>query len=179
MVRTLFILGALAGAAALGATVATPGVALAESQLSTQDKDFVDEAAAGGLLEVRLGELAQQRAQSDDVKKFAQRMVDDHTQLNDQLAQLAAQRGITLPDKLDHKAQAEYDALAKLSGAQFDKHYMAKMLADHQHDVAAFQKQAKSTKDPQLLTIASGALPTLEEHLTMAKQVDSKIGAEK
>ena len=179
MIRTLFILGALAGAAALGTTVLAPATAQADNDTAKQDKDFVEAAAQGGLLEVKLGELAQQRAQSEDVKKFGQRMVDDHSKLNDQLSQYASQHGIALPDKPDKKGQTEYDMLSKLSGAQFDKRYMALVETEHKSDIDAFQKQAKSAKDPQLAAIVSSAIPTLTEHYAMAKQVRAKVEPEK
>ncbi len=178
MIRTLFILGALAGAATLGTTVLTPATAQA-NEVAKQDKDFVEDAVQGGLLEVKLGELAQQHAQSEDVKKFGQRMVDDHTKLDDQLSQYASQHGISLPDKPDKKGQTEYDMLSKLSGAQFDKRYMALMEVEHKGDLDAFQKTAKSAKDPQLAAIVSSAIPTLQEHYTMAKQVRAKVEPEK
>src|SRR5690349_17575985 len=86
------------------------------AKLSAPDRQFLDKAAQGGKAEVELGQLAQQKASSDDVKKFGERMVTDHSKANDQLQQLAAQKGITLPDKLNPKDQATKARLEKLSG---------------------------------------------------------------
>jgi putative membrane protein len=178
--KHLLLVGALAGAAVLGAAaVTTSPAALAAEQLSKQDRDFVEEAAMGGLMEVKLGEVAQQRAVNEDVKKFGQRMVEDHTKINQRLAQLAAQKGIGVPDKLDKKSQAKVDELSKLSGAKLDKQYMSEMVAVHGHDVAAFQKQAKAAQDPDLAALVNSALPTLQDHLALAKQLEARLGGGK
>ena len=88
----------------------------AKSSLSPADKRFIDKAAEGGMAEVELGQLATQKAASEDVKKFGQRMVDDHSKADQQLKQLASTKGVTLPTTLDKSAQKEYDKLSKLSG---------------------------------------------------------------
>jgi len=100
-------------------------------QLSAADKTFMTKAAQGGMAEVELGQLATQKGQSDDVKKFGQRMVDDHSKANDQLKSLASEKGVTLPTSLDAKDRALKDRLSKMSGAQFDKAYMQAMVKDH------------------------------------------------
>src|SRR5947209_17372406 len=144
------------------------------SQLSAMDKHFVRKAAEGGLAEVELGKLAIQKASSDDVKKFGQRMVDDHTKANDQLKQLAQQKGVDLPSQPDAKDKATLDKLQKLSGEQFDKAYMQDMVKDHTKDVAEFQKESKSAKDPDIKNFASQTLPTLQDHLKEAKSIAPK-----
>jgi putative membrane protein len=140
------------------------------SQLSSADKTFVTKAAQGGMAEVQLGQLATEKAQSDDVKKFGQRMVDDHSKANDQLKSIASQKGVTLPTDLSAKDKAEKDRLSKLSGEQFDKAYMKAMVKDHKTDVAEFQKEANSGKDSDVKNFASQTLPTLQDHLKMAQQ---------
>src|SRR5437588_8898549 len=94
------------------------------SQLDAADRTFVRKAAKGGLAEVELDKLATEKASSDEVKKFGQRMVDDHSKANDQLKQLAQQKGVDLPTQPDAKDQATKKRLEKLSGEQFDKAYM-------------------------------------------------------
>ncbi len=140
-------------------------------QLSAADKMFVNKAAQGGMAEVELGQLAAQKGQSDDVKKFGQRMVDDHSKANDQLKQIAQQKGVQLPTDLDAKDKALKDRLSGLSGAQFDHVYMRHMLQDHKMDVAEFQKEANSGSDPDVKNFASQTLPTLQSHLQEAQQV--------
>jgi putative membrane protein len=145
----------------------------ANGQLSPADKQFVKKAAEGGMDEVELGQLATQNAKSDEVKQFGQRMVDDHSKANDQLKQVAEQKGVTLPTKLSPKDQAEKDRLSKLKGEQFDRAYMQHMVMDHKKDVAEFKKESTSAKDPEVKNWAAQTLPTLESHLKQAEQVTS------
>src|SRR5438105_2218666 len=107
------------------------------------DQQFVMEAARGGMAEVELGQLASQKAQSDQVKQFAQRMVQDHGKANDELKSLAQQKNITVPTGLDAKHKATHDRLSKLSGAQFDRAYMQDMLQDHRKDVNDFRRESQ------------------------------------
>ena len=88
------------------------------------DKKFVKDAALGGMAEVELGKLDTQKAASEAVKQFGQKMVDDHTKANDQLKEVASKENITIPDSLDSKHQARIDKLSKLSRPDFDKAYI-------------------------------------------------------
>lgn len=136
---------------------------------------FVMKAAHGGLAEVKLGQLATEKALSADVKAFGQQMVDDHGKANDELKQLAASKGITLPTDLDATHQATYDRLSKLSGAEFDRAYMADMVKDHHEDVNEFRRESKSGSDPDVKAWAAKTLPTLEHHLQMAESTNAKV----
>lgn len=133
------------------------------------DHDFVLEAAMGGMAEVELGQLAATKAQSDQVKQFAQRMVTDHGKANDELKSLAQSRNIMLPTDGGAHHKAIKDRLAKLSGAAFDRAYMQEMVTDHRKDVNAFRKESQSGKDAEVKAWAGKTLPTLEEHLQMAQ----------
>ncbi len=142
------------------------------------DQGFVTEAATGGMLEVKLGQLAVEKGSSDEVKQFGQKMVDDHSKANDELTQLAGTKGIALPNELGARHQAMVDRLSGLSGAEFDREYMKMMVDDHKKDVSAFEKEAKGGKDPEVKAWAAQTLPTLKEHQKMAKDVASKAGKE-
>jgi len=144
--------------------------------LSSADKTFVQKAAVGGLAEVEMGKMAQQKGSSDQVKQFGSRMVDDHSKANDELKQIASSKGITLPTDLDAKHKSKMDKMQKLSGAQFDRAYMDDMVSDHKEDVADFKKQASSGKDSDLKAFASKTLPTLEEHLKLAQDTTKAVG---
>jgi putative membrane protein len=139
-------------------------------QLSAADKNFVMKAAQGGMAEVELGQLAAQKGNSDDVKKFGQRMVDDHSKANDQLKSIAQQKGVQIPSDLDAKDKALKDKLSNMSGDQFDHMYMQHMVQDHKKDVAEFKKEANSGKDQDVKNFAQQTVPTLEDHLKMAQQ---------
>lgn len=145
-----------------------------KSNLSLSDKKFVRDAAQGGMAEVELGKLATEKASSDDVKKFGQRMVDDHTKAADQLKQVASSEGIQLPQGLSAKDKMTEERLSKLSGEQFDKAYMADMVKDHTQDVTEFQHESHSGKDAAVKNFASQTLPTLEDHLKQAKEIAPK-----
>jgi putative membrane protein len=140
------------------------------------DHAFVMEAASGGMMEVELGRMAGKQASNDDVKKFGQRMVDDHGKANNDLSALAQKKNIKLPAEMEKKHAATRDHLSKLNGAAFDKAYMQHMVTDHTQDVAAFQREAKTGKDPDVKAWAGQVLPTLQDHLRNAKQVSSELG---
>jgi putative membrane protein len=145
-------------------------------KLSSADKEFIMKAAEGGMSEVEFGQLAVGKANSADVKQFAQRMIDDHSKANDELKQLAQNKGVTLPATINDKDMKEKDKLAKLSGADFDKTYMRAMVKDHEKDVAEFEHVSNSAKDADVKAWASATLPTLKDHLQMARDTASKIG---
>ena len=138
------------------------------------DSTFVKKAAQGGLAEVELGQLAAQKASSEEVKKFGQRMVDDHTKANEQLKQVAAEKNIDVPQQLDAKDKATKARLEKLSGEQFDRAYMKYMVRDHQKDVAEFERESKIAKDPAIKNFAQQTLPTLKDHLKEAERIAPK-----
>jgi putative membrane protein len=142
--------------------------------MSSPDKKFVEKAAMGGKAEVELGNLALQKASDSKVKQFAQKMVDDHTQANQKLQQVAEQEHMTLPSSMEPDAQKAQERLSKLSGDEFDKAYMHHQLKDHQKDVAEFQKEASSGKDPAVKSFAQSTLPILQEHLRLAEQIAPK-----
>jgi putative membrane protein len=140
------------------------------SSSGSEDIEFVFDAAKGGMAEVELGKLAADHAKSDEVKKFAQRMVDDHSKANDELKSIAESKGIRLPEDLGAQHKASMKRLEKLNGSAFDRAYMQMMVGDHVKDVNEFKKESNSGRDPQVKQFASGKLPTLEEHLQQARQ---------
>ena len=140
------------------------------------DQHFVMDVAKDGMAEVELAKMAQEKASSDQVKQFAQRMVTDHTKANDELKTLAQNKSITLPTVPDPKAKAFQDRLSKMSGEQFDHAYMQHMLLDHQKAVSAFRVESKSGKDADVKSWAAKTLPTLEEHLKLAQDTNKAVG---
>lgn len=147
------------------------------SSISAKDKQFMTKAAEGGLAEVQLGQLATEKAQNNDVKRFGQMMVDDHGKGNDQLKSVAEQKGVTLPTDLSAKDKAEKDRLSKLSGDAFDKAYMRHMVMDHKKDVAEFKRESTAAKDNDVKNFASQTLPTLQKHLERAQQLAGGSGS--
>src|SRR5690348_7083286 len=113
---------------------------------SNSDALFVKNAAQGNMAEVNLGKLATQNGQSEDVKKFGQRMVDDHSKAEQDLEGVASKNNLTLPTDVNAQQKAEQQRLEKLNGAAFDRAYMGMMVKDHIKDVAEFKKEANSTR---------------------------------
>jgi putative membrane protein len=155
-----------------GATGEQAGMA----NMSSQDHDFLMDAAMGGLMEVELGKVAAQQGSSEGVKQFGQRMVDDHSKANTELMTLASGKGITLPTELDAKHREEVTKLSAMSGAEFDRAYMNMMVSDHNKDVAAFEKESTKGGDPDLKAFATKTLPTLKEHQQLAKTLRGSQG---
>src|SRR5215203_5291084 len=141
------------------------------AEAEMQDKNFFAEAAEGSLAEVALGNVALQKAQSEAVKQFAQQMVTDHTQANQELTQLATTKGITIPTALSEKRQREVTNLNAEAAANFDREYMEMMVKDHERDVRLFQRQAERGTDADAKAFAAKMLPTLQGHLTMARSL--------
>ncbi len=143
------------------------------------DKKFVKDAAQGGMVEVELGKLATQKGSSDSVKQFGQKMVDDHSKANEELKQVASKGNIAIPDAIDSKHQSRIDKLSKLSGESFDKAYVKDQLKDHQSDVKDFQAEAQGGTDPNVKAFAAKTLPTLQEHLSMVKDLNKSKSSDK
>jgi putative membrane protein len=131
-----------------------------------KDRMFLRKAAEGGLAEIQLGQLALQKAGSDDVKAFGHKMVDDHTALNVEMAPVAQSRGVKAPTKLNKEDQAEYDKLNGLSGDDFDKEYLAFMVRDHHKDLHEFRAEAADTSDPVLKAVAEKGSKVIYGHMT-------------
>ena len=143
------------------------------------DATFVKKAADGGMAEVALAKLAQEKASNAEVKSFAAKLEKDHSQANDELKQVASKKNITLPAEPSKAHKAQHDKLAKLSGAEFDKAYVAAMVDDHQKDVREFSRVASGNSDAEVKAFASKTLPTLKDHLQHVQELSKTIGAKK
>lgn len=138
------------------------------------DEEFVKKAADGGLLEVKAAELAVKNATSADVKAFAEAMLRDHSKANTELQATAKQKNIETPTALSSKSQEKLRDLSLKTGAAFDDAYARAMVRDHEETVKLFKNEANSGKDADLKRWAAEKLPTLEHHLTMAKELAAK-----
>jgi putative membrane protein len=142
---------------------------------ATFDEEFARKAAEANLAEIKLGQLAQEKASSQTVKQFAKQMVEDHSKANEELKEAANKEGITLPNDLDQKEKAKIDELSRLSGPAFDKAYAREMVRDHEKDVAEFRRAASMAKKEEIKEFASKTEPKLEEHLTRARQMMQEV----
>jgi putative membrane protein len=167
------ILGGL-GTAALLAGVAPAQRPRSADRLASGNQ-FITEAAQGGAAEVEMGRLAVQHASNARVKEFAQRMIDDHSKAGEELKSVASKLGVTVPSEVNSKQKAAIDKLARLNGAEFDRAYMQDMIKDHREDVSAFKKEAESGDNPDVKKFVSQTLPTLQDHLKMAEEIQSQV----
>jgi putative membrane protein len=136
-----------------------------------EDKMFLRKAAEGGIAEVKLGQLAAQKASGDEVKAFGQKMVDDHTKMNNQMAQVADSLGIMLPKSMNKEDQAEYDKLNGLSGNDFDMEYLSFMVKDHHKDLHEFRIEAASRADQTLHDAVVQAETIIHDHTVMVDKL--------
>jgi putative membrane protein len=148
-------------------------------QLSESDYRFAVKAARGGLEEVELGQLAKQKGSSDAVRNFGDHMVADHSKANEELTQIASRKGATLPPTLSHGERSTLDDLQKAGGADFDKTYAKDMVKDHKKDLREFESAAKDVTDPDIRSWAEKTIPTLQQHLQMAQDMEATVKGQK
>lgn len=141
------------------------------NQQAVADQTFVRKALEGGIAEVQLGQLAQQKSQSDDVKQFGQKMVQDHTQLGDQIKPIAQQLGVKEPKEPSKKDKQLMAKLQSLSGPQFDDAYIQAMVKDHQQDLKEFKNAAQMAQDQNLKQVAQQGAGVISHHLQMIQQI--------
>ncbi len=142
------------------------------------DKKFAMMVAQTDMAELQVSNMALQKSNSDDVKKLAQKLIDDHTKTTDSMKEIASKKGLTLPTETDAKHKALAAKLQNENGAQFDKDYLAANSMDHHKVVAAFEKEANSGKDPDIKSFASQYLPAIQEHTKMIDDDKSKMGGQ-
>jgi len=147
----------------------------APSSLAGGERRFLETVARHGMAEVEMGRLAQQNGGSQQVKDFGKRMVDDHSKANDEVKRIATAKGVTLPTDMDSSHKRKLDKMSKKTGNDFDRAYMDDMVDDHQKDVKEFRSMAKNAKDADVRSFASTTLPTLEQHLSMAKSTEDAV----
>jgi len=136
------------------------------------EKAFVSKALEGGAAEVQLGQLAQQKSQSSDVKQFAQKMVADHGQMADKwFKPVAQQLGVSEPKGPSKKDKKEIAKLQGMSGDDFDREYITMMVKDHQQDLKDFKDEAQAAQDPTVKKLAEQGSNIIAQHLQMIEQI--------
>jgi putative membrane protein len=125
---------------------------------------------------VQLGQLATQKGNSAEVKQFGEKMVEDHTKLNDQMKPIADTLGVNAPRHLNKADQAEYDRLSGLSGEAFDQEYITDMVMDHRKDLHAFRREETATSNPDLKQAVGQAEQVISQHLSMIQTIARQKG---
>lgn len=136
---------------------------------------FLDEAIRANLAEVKIGKLAQQRGESKDVRDFAKTLVSDHSIAFEKSSTLAEKLGMTAPIEMTAEDAKTYEAMSKLSGAQFDRQFAAHMVKDHEKDIDVYTNETLKGKDKQVVAYAEEALPTLKQHLAAAQAIERDL----
>lgn len=156
-------------------TSGTGSTATNSTPLTKDDSNFVHEAAIGGMMEVEAGNLAQQNAANQSVKDFGGMMVTDHSKANSELQGLASSHALTLPAALPADKQKHMDAMKKMTGKAFDKHYMDMMVNDHKKTIDKFKMASEKCDDANLKSWASQTLPTLQKHHDSAVAIKKRL----
>jgi putative membrane protein len=136
------------------------------------ERAFISHALEGGMAEVQLGQLAQQKSESNDVKQFAQKMVTDHGEMGDKwLKPVAQQMGVNPPKGPSKKDRKAMEKLQGLSGQDFDREYITMMVKDHQKDLKEFKEEANAAQNPNIKQIAEKGSQVIEQHLQLIEQI--------
>ncbi|MEP6926705.1 MAG: DUF4142 domain-containing protein [Ginsengibacter sp.] len=136
---------------------------------------FAAEAATGGMMEVELGKMAQQKAKNQQVKDFGKMMEEDHSKANDNFKEIASKKNINLPTSVTDDQRKEIDNLSKKSGSDFDKAYVDMMVNDHKKDIAAFKSAQGAVSDNDIKNFIINTLPTLQKHLDAIQAIKAKM----
>ena len=140
--------------------------------LSKSDQKMIMTMAQSNLAEVEMGRMAQNKSQNDQVKNFAQQMIDDHSKALSEVQQVAQARGLTLPTELDRAHRAKADKLGALSGAAFDNAYMAQAgVSDHKKNHSQLRAAQSKARDPDVKALAARTLTIVDQHLNSAQQL--------
>jgi putative membrane protein len=142
-----------------------------QGQTSPLDKMFVQKAMQGGMAEVQLGQLTLQKSNNEQVKQFAQKMIDDHGKMNDQMKPVAQQLGVSVPQQPSKKDRQTMSKLQALSGTDYDQAYIKDMIKDHKQDLSDFQNEASSGQDPTVKDAAAQGSKIIAQHLQMVQQL--------
>jgi putative membrane protein len=167
----------LIAAAALW-TASTAFAADTNGQLDRHDANFIRDAAKDGEAEVQLGQMAAQKAENADVKALAQHIQMDHAKVNHELTQLAQSKGVTLPTEPARKEERAENRLQDKTGADFDKAFAEHVIKDHEKDIRDFDKALQNTKDTDVKAFIEKTLPSLRQHLQMARNAGAAVGVD-
>lgn len=161
----LLIIGGLA----FGQSPGSSGASGAGAEPSESDLAFVREASVVGMLEIRLSGIAALRANSDQVRRFARSLVEDHSKTRRKLKEIALSRDLEVGDELDRRRALLLLAVQRYSGDEFDREYLTQQVDQHRRAVRLFQEQARTGGDDELRKFAESKLPALEAHLRLAR----------
>jgi putative membrane protein len=144
-----------------------------EARLDPRDAEFMKDAARGGIAEVKMGESGLSNGESQGVKDFSKRLIDDHTKANQELEKLAIRKGVILPDGVSEQHKTMLQHLSSLKGREFDAAVQQHAVEEHKRNIEKFKAASEKSKDPEVRSFAEKALPMLQRHLEMAQNLSS------
>jgi putative membrane protein len=150
-----------------------------QTGVTVEDTTGIRTAVQANFTEVALGRLANDRASSSAVKDYGKQMVSDHDAMNDQWSKVASKyhmQSTSSGAEFGPNGKDAIDRLEKLKGSEFDQAYMMEMIRDHEQDLSEFQRLQYSARDPEIRELAASGVATIEQHLTLARQVGSQVG---
>jgi putative membrane protein len=159
----------------LGILAAGLTLVVAAWALDATSTKFLSDAIRGNLAEVKMAKLAQAHAQSPTVREFGKALVSDHSIAFEKSSSLAEMLGMTAPIEMTAEAEKDYEALGKLSGAEFDRQFAAHMVQDHEKDLAAYRSATRVGSDPKVIAFADEMVPTLQKQLETAHSIDREL----
>ena len=147
------------------------------NQISPSSKQFLEKMAKGSQGEVQLAQMAESKASNQQVKDFAKKLEQDHTQLNQQMQSAFSQYGMSMPQPMTQQQQQLQSRLQNMSGSQFDHAFINAAVKEHTKDVQEVQHHLQTAQNDQVKQLLQQALPVLQQHLQTAKQLQSQLGS--
>ena len=144
-----------------------------KTKVTAEDTQFMKDAAQSGMAEIKMGELASSNAESQQVKALAQKLVTDHSKVNEELKQLATKKSVMLPDAVTEQQKTMLQHLSSLKGSEFDSAFKQHAVENHQKSVDKFKATSEKAKDADIKAFAAKTLPALQLHLALAKQLNA------
>jgi putative membrane protein len=160
------------GTGTMGATTPATTTTPSSARLGSADQQFLKDIARGNIAEIETARLAQTKTQNEEVKQYAQQMIDDHTRVLNEVQQIAQAKGVTLPTEMDRKHKSMSERMSAMSGEEFDRAYMKNAgMGDHKKMQQLLSRVEKRAKDPDLKAFAAKTRPAVEQHLHSAQQL--------
>lgn len=141
----------------------------------TGTEEFLAQAVQDSLAEIEMCELALQKTSNEQIKVFAQKMIDDHSQMGREIEQMASRKNLSLPKNMGSEKSSTIQEMSKLSGADFDKKFMEHNVKDHENDIKVFKHYAGQEQDADIKAIAEKGVGILTQHLDMAKDIHKSL----
>jgi putative membrane protein len=137
-------------------------------------KEFIKSVAESSLLEVQLGQLAQQKATSDEVRELGMTLIEHHANANQELKQIAEQLQVEVPEELDSEDQMKLNDFQTTDNLDFNDQFLSTIIEQHKQDIANFERARQTIEDENLANWIDNTLPLLRNHLETAENLQNE-----